>query len=51
MLGGLAFMVNTRMACGTVSDDLMVRVRRDACVQALASGARELESTGRPTRG
>jgi TfoX/Sxy family transcriptional regulator of competence genes len=26
MFGGLAFMVNTHMACGIVRDDLMVRV-------------------------
>lgn len=51
MFGGLAFMVNTHMACGCVGSDLMVRVGSDGHDQALARGAREMDFTGRPMRG
>ena len=51
MFGGLAFMVNTHMACGIVKDDLMVRVGKDGHEAALARGAREMDFTGRPMRG
>lgn len=51
MFGGLAFMVNTHMACGIVKDDLMVRVGKDGHVAALARGAQEMDFTGRPMRG
>lgn len=51
MFGGLAFMVNTHMACGIVKDDLMVRVGKDGHVAALARGAQETDFTGRPMRG
>lgn len=51
MFGGLAFMVNTHMACGIVKDDLMVRVGKDGHVAALARGAKEMDFTGRPMRG
>ena len=51
MFGGLAFMVNTHMACGIVGDDLMVRVGKDNYESALAKGAREMDFTGRPMRG
>ena len=37
MFGGLAFMVNTHMACGIVKDDLMVRVGKAGHDAALAS--------------
>ncbi len=51
MFGGLAFMVNTHMACGVVGGDLMVRVGREGYEAALADGAREMDFTGRPMRG
>ncbi len=51
MFGGLAFMVNTHMACGVLKDDLMVRVGKDDYDAALARGAREMDFTGRPMRG
>ncbi len=51
MFGGLAFMVNTHMACGLMGDDLMVRVGAAQYEQALADGAREMDFTGRPMRG
>ena len=51
MFGGLAFMVNTHMACGMVQDDLMVRVGKGGHEAALARGAQEMDFTGRPIRG
>ena len=41
MFGGLAFMVNTHMACGIVKDDLMLRVGKAGHDAALARGARD----------
>ena len=29
MFGGLAFMVNTHLACGVIHDDLLVRVGKE----------------------
>lgn len=51
MFGGLAFMVNTHMACGIVKDDLMVRVGKAGHDAAIARGAQEMDFTGRPMRG
>mgnify|MGYP001817087688 FL=1 len=51
MFGGLAFLVNTHMACGVMGEDLMVRVGKQAHDQAIANGAREMTKTGRPMRG
>jgi TfoX/Sxy family transcriptional regulator of competence genes len=39
MFGGLAFMVNTHMACGITRDILMVRVGKQGYENALALGA------------
>jgi TfoX/Sxy family transcriptional regulator of competence genes len=50
MFGGLAFMINTHMACGIVHDGLMVRVGKAGHDAALARGAREMDFTGRPMR-
>jgi TfoX/Sxy family transcriptional regulator of competence genes len=50
MFGGLAFMVNTHMACGAMRDDLMVRVGKENHGEALARGAHEMAFTGRPMR-
>jgi TfoX/Sxy family transcriptional regulator of competence genes len=51
MFGGLAFMVNTHMACGIVGADLMVRVGKDNHDGAIGRGAIEMEFTGGPMRG
>ena len=51
MFGGLAFMVNTHMACGIVHDDLMVRVGKANHDAAINAGATEMDFTGRPMRG
>ena len=51
MFGGLAFMVNTHMACGIMSQGLMVRVGKDNHSAALTRGAVEMTFTGRPMRG
>jgi TfoX/Sxy family transcriptional regulator of competence genes len=51
MFGGLAFMVNTHMACGIVADDLMVRVGKANHDVAINAGATEMDFTGRPMRG
>jgi TfoX/Sxy family transcriptional regulator of competence genes len=51
MFGGLAFLVNTHMACGVMGEDLMVRVGKQAHDDAIANGAREMTKTGRPMRG
>lgn len=51
MFGGLAFMVNTHMACGVIGDELMVRVGADGQDAALAKGAREMDFTGKTMGG
>lgn len=52
MFGGLAFMVNDKMACGVINDELMVRVGRAAHDESLAHEyARPMDFTGRPMRG
>jgi TfoX/Sxy family transcriptional regulator of competence genes len=52
MFGGVAWMINGNMACGTLGDDLMVRLDRDDADQALTEAhVRPMEFTGRPMRG
>ena len=51
MFGGLAFMVNTHMACGLIRDDLMIRVGKANYDDALSRGAQVMEMAGRPMRG
>jgi TfoX/Sxy family transcriptional regulator of competence genes len=51
MFGGLAFMVNTHMACGIIGDELMVRVGKAGNDAALAAGAREMDFTGKTMAG
>jgi TfoX/Sxy family transcriptional regulator of competence genes len=52
MFGGLAFMLNDEMACGVISDDMMVRVGPAAYDDALAhEHARPMDFTGKPMRG
>jgi len=52
MFGGLAFMVNGRMCCGIVGEDLVVRVGAAMYKQALSqTHARAMDFTGRPMKG
>ena len=50
MFGGLAFMVNTHMACGIMSEGLLVRVGKENHDDAIDRGAQEMRFTGRPMR-
>jgi TfoX/Sxy family transcriptional regulator of competence genes len=50
MFGGLAFMVNTHMACGVMHDDLLVRVGKENYEDALSRGGQVMDFTGRPMR-
>jgi hypothetical protein len=52
MFGGIAFMVNGRMACGVMKDDLMVRVDESRVPALLKKpGARPMDFTRRPMPG
>ncbi len=51
MFGGLAFMVNTHLACGLMSQGLMVRVGKPGYAAALERGAEELQMGARTMRG
>jgi TfoX/Sxy family transcriptional regulator of competence genes len=52
MFGGIAFMVNGRMAVGVTGDELMVRVGAEAHDAAVARPyTRPMDFTGRPMRG
>ena len=52
MFGGVTFMVSGNMACGIVSNELMVRVGPDNYEDALSRPhARPMDFTGRPMRG
>jgi TfoX/Sxy family transcriptional regulator of competence genes len=51
MFGGLAFVVNTHMACGLMSQGLMVRVGSAGHEAALAEGADELHMGERTMKG
>lgn len=52
MFGGIAFMVNGNMAVGVSSDELMVRVGKDAHDEAVARpGAWMFDMSSRPMRG
>jgi TfoX/Sxy family transcriptional regulator of competence genes len=50
MFGGLAFMVNTHLACGVIHDDLLVRVGKENYQDALGRGGQVMDFTGRPMR-
>ena len=51
MFGGLAFMHQTRMSCGIVHDDLMVRVPDDEFEAMLRMKyVRPMDFTGRPLK-
>jgi hypothetical protein len=52
MFGGLAFMLNNKMACGVIADEMMVRVGPEAYESALTRPhVRPMDFTGRPMRG
>jgi len=52
MFGGVAFMLNDKMCCGIVKDDLMLRVTLDQFEDALKQpNAREMDFAGRPMKG
>ncbi len=52
MFGGVAFMLNGNMACGIISDEIMVRVGPHSHEDALSRPhARPMDFTGRPMRG
>jgi TfoX/Sxy family transcriptional regulator of competence genes len=50
MFGGIAFMVNTHLACGVIDDDLLVRVGKENYEDALGRGGQVMDFTGRPMR-
>ena len=52
MFGGIAWMVNGNMACGTLGDDMMVRLDAEDAERALREPhVSQMEFTGRPMRG
>jgi hypothetical protein len=52
MFGGLAFLVDGRMCCGVVGQDLMARVGADAHEEALRKAhVRPMDFTGKPLKG
>lgn len=52
MFGGLAFMIEERMALGVVKDSLMIRCTVDEHEKLLESETcREMDFTGKPMRG
>ena len=52
MFGGLAFLLDGKMFCGIVKDDMMVRVGPEQHEKALQEkGARPMDFTGRPMKG
>jgi len=52
MFGGLAFLLDGKMFCGIVKDELMVRVGPERYEESLAmSNVRPMDFTGRPMKG
>ncbi len=52
MFGGVAFLLDGKMFCGIVKEDLMVRVGPDCHAEAIARPhARPMDFTGRPMVG
>ena len=52
MFGGISFMLNGKMCCGVVKEDLVVRVGPERYEEALAEPyVRPMDFTGRPLRG
>lgn len=52
MFGGLAFMINGKMSCGLVKDELMIRIVESKYETALKNkDARKMDFTGKPLKG
>jgi hypothetical protein len=52
MMGGLTFMVNSKMCVGILNDDLMARIAPEDYPAALSRpGCREMDLTGKPMKG
>ncbi len=52
MMGGLTFMVNSKMCVGVLKDELMARIDPDVYDMALLrKGCREMNFTGKPMKG
>ena len=52
MMGGLCYLVDDKMLCGIVKDELMARIGPDVYEEALKSeGAKEMNFTGRSMKG
>lgn len=52
MMGGLTFMVNSKMCVGVVGEELMVRIDPEEHDQALKKkGCRVMDFTGKPMKG
>lgn len=52
MFGGLAFLLDGKMCCGIVKDEMIVRVGPDRYEEVLARPhARPMDFTGRPMKG
>ena len=52
MMGGLCFMVNNKMCCGIVKNELMARIGPDVYEVSLTKdGCKEMNFTGRPMNG
>jgi hypothetical protein len=52
MFGGIAFMLDDKMACGVIKDDLMVRVGPEAHAASLSKPhVRPMDFAGRPMKG
>lgn len=52
MFGGLAFLLDGRMCCGLIKNDLVIRVGPEKYEKALTEpNARPMDFTGRPIKG
>lgn len=52
MFGGVAFMLNGKMCCGVIKDDLLVRVGPERNDEALTlPNSRPMDFTGKPMKG
>jgi TfoX/Sxy family transcriptional regulator of competence genes len=52
MMGGLTFMVNSKMCVGILNDDLMARIAPEEYEKALErTGCRAMDFTGKPMKG
>ena len=52
MFGGLAFMLQGKMFCGIIKDDLMIRTETENYEKALSKPhSRPMDFTGRPMKG